>query len=109
MTSNFKGNECSPKMILVVVIIDIDVIDIVVCISVVMQTIARRNMRCLVTADKDVNNSRDIARQLLGKRVPSATDTHSKVEVLLDYNIENCVFYVVRAEMLYTLSVEFRS
>jgi hypothetical protein len=58
-------------------------------------------MRCLVTAAKHVSNSRAIARQLLGKRVPSATDTHATVEVLLDYNSGNGVFWVVRAEMLY--------
>jgi hypothetical protein len=38
-------------------------------------TIARGNMSCLVTAGKHVNNTRAIARQLLGKRVPAATDT----------------------------------
>jgi hypothetical protein len=37
---------------------------------------------------------------MLGKRVPAATDTHAMVEVLLDYNIGNGVFYLVRAEML---------
>jgi hypothetical protein len=46
--------------------------------------IARRNMRCLVTAVKHVNNTRAIARQLLGERVPAAT-----VEVLLGYKDEN--------------------
>jgi hypothetical protein len=35
-----------------------------------------------------------------GKRVPAATNTHATVEVLLDYNNGNGVFYVVRAEML---------
>jgi hypothetical protein len=35
-----------------------------------------------------------------GKRVPAATDTHATVEVLLDYNNGNGVFFVVRAEML---------
>jgi hypothetical protein len=63
-------------------------------------TIAGRNLRCLVTAGKHVNNTRAIARQLLGKRVTAATDTHATVEVLLDYNNRNGVFYVVRAEML---------
>jgi hypothetical protein len=63
-------------------------------------TIARRNMRCLVTAGKHVNNTRAIARQLLGKRVPAATDIHTTVEVLLDYNNGNSVFCVVRAEIL---------
>jgi hypothetical protein len=57
-------------------------------------------MRCLVTAGKHVNNTRAIARQPLGKRVPAATDTHATVEVLLEYNSGNGVFYVVRAEML---------
>jgi hypothetical protein len=52
-------------------------------------------MRCFVTVGKHVNNNRAIARQLLGKRVPAAT-----VEVLLDYNNGNGVFYVVHAEML---------
>jgi hypothetical protein len=40
-------------------------------------------MRCLVTASKHVNNTWAIAGQLLGKRVPAATDTHAMVEVLL--------------------------
>jgi hypothetical protein len=57
-------------------------------------------MRCLVTAGKHVKNTRAIARQVLGKRVPAATDTYATVEVLLDYNNGNGVFYVVRAEML---------
>jgi hypothetical protein len=57
-------------------------------------------MRRLVTAGKLVNNSRAIARQLLGKRVPAATDTHATVELLLNSNNGNGVFYVVRAEML---------
>jgi hypothetical protein len=57
-------------------------------------------MRCLVTAGKHVNNTRAIARQLLGKRVPVTTDTHATVEVLLDYNNGNGVFCVVRAENL---------
>jgi hypothetical protein len=57
-------------------------------------------MRCLVTVGKHVNNVRAIARQLLGKRVPAATDTNATVEVLFDYNNGNGVFYVVRAEML---------
>jgi hypothetical protein len=51
-------------------------------------------------AGKHVNNTRAIARRLLGKRVPAAKDTHAKVDVLLDYIIGNGVFYVVRAEML---------
>jgi hypothetical protein len=55
-------------------------------------------MHCLVTAGKHINNTQAIARQLLGKRVPVATDTHAMVKVLLDYNNGNCVFYVVCAE-----------
>jgi hypothetical protein len=57
-------------------------------------------MCCLVTVGKHVNNTGDIARQMFGKRVPAATDTHATVEVLLDYKNRNGVFYVVRAEML---------
>jgi hypothetical protein len=60
----------------------------------------RRNMRCLVTASKPINNTRAITRQLLGKRVPVAMDMHATVKVLLDYNNGNGVFYVVHAEML---------
>jgi hypothetical protein len=52
-------------------------------------------MRCLVTAGKHVNNTRAMARQLLGKWVLAAT-----VEVLLDCNKRNGVFSVVSAEML---------
>jgi hypothetical protein len=51
-----------------------------------------------VTACEYVNNTRAIARQLLGKRVPTETDTHATVEVLFDYNSGNGVFYVVDAE-----------
>jgi hypothetical protein len=47
-----------------------------------------------------VNNIQAITRQLLGKRVPAAMDMHATVEVLLDYNNGNSVFYVVRVEML---------
>jgi hypothetical protein len=54
--------------------------------------IARRNMRCLVTAAKHVNNTRVNARQLLGKRVPAAMDTHETVEMLLSYNNGSGVF-----------------
>jgi hypothetical protein len=57
-------------------------------------------MRCLVTADKHVNDPRPIARQLHGKRVPVVTDKHATVEVLLEYNNGNAVFYVVSAKML---------
>jgi hypothetical protein len=52
-------------------------------------------MCCLVMAGKHADNTRAIARQLFGKRFPTTT-----VEVLLVYNTENGVFYVVRAEML---------
>jgi hypothetical protein len=54
-------------------------------------------MRCLVTAGKHVNYTQAIARQLLGKRVPEAKDTHI---VLLCYNNGNGAFYVVRAEVV---------
>jgi hypothetical protein len=63
-------------------------------------TTARRNTRCIVTAAKHVNNIQAIARQMFGKRVPAAANTHVTVEVLLDYNNGNGVFYVVRAEKL---------
>jgi hypothetical protein len=52
-------------------------------------TIARTKIRCLVTLGKHVKNTRAVARQLLGERVPEATDTHATVEVLLDYNNGN--------------------
>jgi hypothetical protein len=65
-------------------------------------------MRCLVTAGKHVKNTRPIARQLLGKRDPVATDTHATVEVFLDYNNGKGVSYVVHAEMLEAGSVELR-
>jgi hypothetical protein len=52
-------------------------------------------MRCLATAGNHGNNTRAIARQLLGKQIPVAT-----VEVLLHYNNGNCVLYVVHAEMV---------
>jgi hypothetical protein len=48
-------------------------------------------MRCLVTAGEHVNNTRAMARQLLGKRVPAAT-----VKLLLDYNNGNGVICWVR-------------
>jgi hypothetical protein len=57
-------------------------------------------MRCLVTAGKHVNNTWAIARQQLDERVPAATDAPAKVEVLLDCNNGNMVFYVVHAEIL---------
>jgi hypothetical protein len=62
--------------------------------------IGQTNTSFQVTVGKHVNNTRTIARQLLGKRFPAATATHATVEVLLDYNNGNGVFYVVRAEML---------
>jgi hypothetical protein len=49
-------------------------------------------MRCWVTTDKHVSNARAIARQLLGKGVQAAADTHATVEVLLDYKNGNGVF-----------------
>jgi hypothetical protein len=49
-------------------------------------------MCCLATAGKHVNNTKAIARQLLGKRVSAATDMHATVNVLLDYNNGNGVF-----------------
>jgi hypothetical protein len=57
-------------------------------------------MHCLVTTGKHVNHTRVIARQMFSKRVPTASDTHATVEVLLDYNNGNGVFFVVPAEML---------
>jgi sRNA-binding carbon storage regulator CsrA len=41
-----------------------------------------------------------IARQQLSERVPAAKDAHATVEVLLDYNNGNDVFYTVLAEVL---------
>jgi hypothetical protein len=52
-------------------------------------TIARRNKRCFVTAGKHDTNTRATARQLLGKRVPAATDTHATVDVFLVYDNGN--------------------
>jgi hypothetical protein len=60
----------------------------------------RKNMSYFAKASKYVNNTWVIARQLLGKRVPAATDMHATAEVLLDYNNGNNVLYVVRVEML---------
>jgi hypothetical protein len=57
-------------------------------------------MHCLVTAGKHINNTWAITRQLIGKRVPAATNTCATVKVLLDYNNGNGVFFVVHAEML---------
>jgi hypothetical protein len=53
----------------------------------------------LVTAGKQVNNTWANTKQLLGKCVPAAKDTHATIDVLLVYNNGNGVFYVVRAEM----------
>jgi hypothetical protein len=55
---------------------------------------------CLVTGGEHTNNTQAFARQLLSKRVPEKMDMHATVEVLLDYNNGNNVFYVVRAQML---------
>jgi hypothetical protein len=71
---------------------------IVACIAVAMQRSLEGT--CLITAGKHVNNTQAITRQLLGKRVPAATGTHATVEVLLNSNTGNGVFYVVRAEVL---------
>jgi hypothetical protein len=49
---------------------------------------------------KHVNNTRAIARQLLGKQVPVEMNMHATAEVLLDYKNGKGVFYVVHAEML---------
>jgi hypothetical protein len=38
-------------------------------------------MRCLVTAGKYINNTRAIARQLLGKHVPAEMKTHATIEL----------------------------
>jgi hypothetical protein len=54
-------------------------------------------MRCLVTTGKHVNNTRAIARQLIGKGISTATDTHAGI---LGYNNGNGVFFVVRSEIL---------
>jgi hypothetical protein len=58
------------------------------------------NMHYLLVARKHVNSTQAVARQPLGKQVPAATDMHATVEILLDYNNGNNVFYVVRAKML---------
>jgi hypothetical protein len=51
-------------------------------------------------ANKHVKNTTAIARQMLGKRVPAAKDTHATIEVLLNYNNGNNVFYVIHTEVL---------
>jgi hypothetical protein len=51
-------------------------------------------------AGKHHKNTWAISSQLLGKWVAVATDTHATVEVLLDYNKGNSLFYVVHAKML---------
>jgi hypothetical protein len=61
----------------------------------VSQNEQRDNGCCLAMAGKHINNTRAIARQLIGKRVPAAT-----VEVLLNYNNGNAIFCVVRVEVL---------
>jgi hypothetical protein len=58
-------------------------------------------MRCLLTVGKHVNNTRAIARQLLGMRVPAATDMQSSVDVLLDSNKGNGVFSMLFAPKCY--------
>jgi hypothetical protein len=50
-------------------------------------------------AGKQVSSTRAIDRKLLGKQVPAAMDMHATVEVLLDCNSGNGVFYVVHAEL----------
>jgi hypothetical protein len=55
-------------------------------------------MHCLVTASKHINNTQVITRQLLGKRLPVATDMHATVKVLSDYNNADGVFNVVHAD-----------
>jgi hypothetical protein len=59
---------------------------------------SEKECRCLATANKHVNNTDAIARQLLGKRVPVATDTDVTVKVLLDYKNGKGVFYVFFAD-----------
>jgi hypothetical protein len=41
-----------------------------------------------------------IARQRLGKHVPAATETQATIEVLLDCNDEDGVFFWVRPEAI---------
>jgi hypothetical protein len=41
-----------------------------------------------------------IARQRLGKHVPTATNTQATIRIVLGCNNGNCVFYMVPAEML---------
>jgi hypothetical protein len=55
-------------------------------------TIARRKMRCLVTAGKYVNNTRAIARQLFGKRVPVAADTQQRPSYCWTITMETIFF-----------------
>jgi hypothetical protein len=62
--------------------------------------IVRRNMHCLVTAGKHINNTQAIARQLLSKWVTVAMDTHATVMILLECNTGNGAFSVVHAEMI---------
>jgi hypothetical protein len=79
------------------------VLDTVVYRSVTVQEPQReqRDNGCyLITADKHMNNTQAIARQLLLKCVPVAMDSHKMIKVLLDYNNGNSVFYVVHAKVL---------
>jgi hypothetical protein len=57
-------------------------------------------MCCFVTVSKHIRNIRAIAKQLVGKWVPAATDMHTAIKVLLGYSNGNGVFYVVHAKML---------
>lgn len=55
-------------------------------------------MHCLAMAGKHFNNTEAITWQVFGKWVPTATDKHVTVKVLLIYNNGNCVLYVVHAK-----------
>jgi hypothetical protein len=72
-------------------------------------TIARKNIRCVVTAGKHVKSTWAVARQLLDERFHAETDSRATVEVLLDYNNGNDILYVVHAEMLVAGSDELVS
>jgi hypothetical protein len=56
-------------------------------IAVAMQR-PRKGTCCSVTPGKHVSNSRVIARQVFSKRVPTSTDTHVTVEVVLEYKMK---------------------
>jgi hypothetical protein len=60
----------------------------------------RDNGCCLVTACKNVSNTQAKARQVLGKRIPTAMDSHKTIKLLFDYNNGKGVFYVVHAKIL---------